>query len=663
MTAQLKKYTFTLLLLWFSAGMLSLAWNIYDNQQEHKELALQATRTFLSQLQNTRAWISAHDGIYVPVTENRRPSPHLNDDPKRDLTTAGGTQLTKISPATVIRELSAITSINKGAEFHITSLNPINPENLPYAWEKPWLLQFSTDAKERSTIVREDGKTIFRFMAPIISQRDCQACHVEKNYPIGEVRGGISITLPMEQGGLNWPLLLSHFGPMAAGTLLILFFSSKLNAGRSELLSLNQSLIEEIRQRREAQDKLQESKDQLETRVMQRTSELRLMNEQLEQKIHQREHIEDALTMIYNEFYQLFNSAPDGMLVVDEEFNILRINQAFARFIGLESNKIIGQKCFDIFFGSTCHTDSCPLQAIVEGKRRFEVECEKRVSTKDRNIPCIVTSTPFREADGTLIGAIMVAIDITTRRQTEQALEGSAKKLKESNQALEDFAHIISHDLQEPLMLIQGFSNRLQGKAGVDLNKQCNRYIEQINSAAGRMRELITGLLLYSRVSYKTEPFTEVDLSLIIDGVLEDLALQTEKSQSTIFKDKLPVIWGDPLQIRQLFQNLIGNSLKYRRKDTPHEMHIKNQGMAYCKDGLRFVQISISDNGLGFRPEDGDHIFDIFERLQGDKKEEGTGIGLAICKKIIERHGGSIRASGQPEQGAEFTIRLPQKTI
>ena len=424
------------------------------------------------------------------------------------------------------------------------------------------------------------------------------------------------------------------------------------------MLSINQSLNKEIHDRKEAQNKLQASRDQLEERVSKRTLELSEANLRLNRKIHERAHMEKALTMIYDEFYQLFNSAPDGMLVVDLHFDIMRANRAFTKLCGLPLNKIIGHKCFEMFAGPTCQTSDCPLQSIFKREKRIEIECEKTVLSDKKNIPCIITSTPFLETDGSLIGAIMIITDISNRRQTELALEDSTERLRESNQALEDFAHIISHDLQEPLMLIQAFSRRLQTKADKKLNQQCSRYIEQINTAAERMHELIKGLLLYSRISNKTKPFIPVDLTVIINEVLDTLALQIEKSNSTITIDKLPIISGDPLQIRQLFQNIISNSLKYRRKDIPHTIHIQNQG-SLQNDDVPIVQISIRDNGIGFNPEDGQHIFDVFERLQTGKEVAGTGIGLAICKKVVARHGGDIKAIGQPNQGANFTIRLP----
>ncbi len=637
MTTQIKQYTIILLALWLCAGIFSLTWNIYDDSRQRKDLALQAAHAFLRQLENTSAWFSAHSGVYVPVTKTHQPNPLPTDDPEQNLRTEQGVQLTRSSAATMIRELSEIAASDNNATFHITSLTPIRPENRPYAWEKPWLRQFKADPREVSSVVTIEDKTLFRFMAPLIVQKKCLGCHVERQYSVGDIRGGISITLPMKKPGMNLPLLLAHFGPMAAGTLLILFFSAKLSAAKSEL---------------------QTSRDRLEQQVSIRTLELTEVNQRLNRKIHKQAHIEKALTMIYDEFYQLFNSAPDGMLVIDQNFDILRANLAFTRLCGVTINKIIGQKCYDMFSGPNCRTSSCPLRAIFKGEKRFEIECEEIIISPTRTIPCIVTSTPFREADGSLIGAIMVITDISSRRQAELALEESTARLRESNRALEDFAHIISHDLQEPLMLIQAFSRRLQDKTGEKLNQQSRQYVEQIDTAAGRMRELINGLLLYAKVNNKTEPFVPVDLSAIVDEVLDTLTLHIEESNSTIIKDRLPMVSGAPLQIRQLFQNILSNSLKYRNKHVQHVIHIEYRGRTKDND-CTLERITIRDNGIGFDNNAGQHIFDIFERLQTGRDIDGTGIGLAICKKIITCHGGSIVAAGQQNQGASFTFSLP----
>jgi len=638
--------------------MASLGWNIYDHARQRRALALETARTFLTQLKNTRDWIAGHDGIWVMADPERsQPSP-LKKGPDDDLLTRDGRRMTRISPATMIRELSLIAAKKGKATFHLTSLDPVNPENRPRQWERKWLDDFREDPREKSAVIRSDNGLMFRYMAPLFVRKECLQCHTEKNFSLGEIRGGVSITLPMSRSGINWPLWISHLASMAGGVALILFFSSRINSGRRQLISLNRELVSEIAERRKAEKALQKARDHLEKKVMERTLELSSSNRHLNRKIHQQAHIEQALTAIYDEFFQLFNSAPDSMLVVDHHFEILRVNQAFVNLVGSPANQIIGEKCSRLFHGPTCGSDQCPVQRIINGEKRVQIESDKVLFGSKKTIPCIITSTPFMEPDGTLIGAILVITDISTQKKTEQALARSTARLMESNRALEDFAHVISHDLQEPLMLIEAFSQRLQEKAAADLSPQCNRYLDQTRAAAGRMRELITGLLLYSRVERAGDPLEEVDLNRVVRGALADLAVRIEESGSHITLDELPTVPGNALLLRQLFQNLIGNSLKYRHPDREHRIHIRNLGQEPDPSGHPLVRLSIRDNGIGFDPEDKEKIFSIFTRLESGSHREGSGVGLAICKRIVYRHGGRIEATGKPGQGAEFTVWL-----
>jgi len=652
-----RKYTLPFLIVWIGVGLLSLLWNLHDDHRERSRLALQSARIFLTQIRNMRSWNAGHGGVYIPVTDMVHPNPYL-EGPQRDLETNQGILLTKVNPAYMIRQISEIAVKNNEVQFHITSLNPIRPENEPFAWERPWLESFNQSTDEARGYAKDGNKTVFRYMAPMIVRKECLQCHAQQGYDLGDIRGGISISIPMQQSQLNWIMVGSHVLAMVAGSVMLLFFGSRLSASRQQLLASNTSLRQEVQERKEAQKKLHAAQGLLEQRVLDRTRELSEANQELNRKIHQREHMKETLTMIYNEFYQLFNSAPDGMLVIDDQFQIVRVNRAFTNLCGLRKNDIIGRKCHTVFRGDACGTKSCPLTQILAGEKRVEIEMEKNLS-KGSRVPCIATATPFLEQDGIKNGAVMVVKDISERKKAEQELTESATRLQRSNQALQDFAHIISHDLQEPLMLIQAFSRRLQKKIGDTLNNQCRQYIQQIDGSAGRMQDLIQGLLSYARISSKTEPFTSVSLNDIISQVCDDLALRIEKSNVHIAVEAIPAIEADPLGMRQLFQNLIGNSLKYMGKEGNLQVSVTCTTIEDQKTGAECIRLNVLDNGAGFDPEKREKIFDIFERLDADRTSRGSGIGLAICKKIIEYHNGTITADSKPGQGTIFTITLP----
>lgn len=265
-----------------------------------------------------------------------------------------------------------------------------------------------------------------------------------------------------------------------------------------------------------------------------------------------------------------------------------------------------------------------------------------------------------------LLGSMM---DVTERRQAEEKLKLFAAKLEQSNRELQDFASVASHDLQEPLRKIQAFGDRLKAKCNDALSEEGRDYLQRMQSAAGRMQTLINDLLMFSRVETAAQPFVQVDLALIVREVLADLEVQIEQAGAAIEIGELPAIEADPLQMRQLIQNLIGNSLKYRHPE--YKVRIKVQGRlckndrAQRRDGnglsQELCQISVADNGIGFDEKYLNRIFTVFQRLHGRKEYEGTGIGLAVCRKIAERHGGSITARSAPERGATFIVTLPVK--
>jgi light-regulated signal transduction histidine kinase (bacteriophytochrome) len=214
---------------------------------------------------------------------------------------------------------------------------------------------------------------------------------------------------------------------------------------------------------------------------------------------------------------------------------------------------------------------------------------------------------------------------------------------------------VASHDLQEPLRKIQTLGDRLRTTCADSLGPEGRDYLERMNNAAVRMRALIDDLLAYSRVSSRAQPFEQVDLQRIAREVLDDLETVTEQTRASISLGALPVLEADPIQMRQLLQNLLSNALKFRRDDVAPCISVQGTVDA----GKRQLELRVEDNGIGFDEKYQERIFALFQRLHGRSKYEGTGIGLAICRKIAERHGGSIRARSTPEQGSTFIVTLP----
>lgn len=243
--------------------------------------------------------------------------------------------------------------------------------------------------------------------------------------------------------------------------------------------------------------------------------------------------------------------------------------------------------------------------------------------------------------------------EIEERKKIEEKLRHSALELKRSNQDLSDFASIASHDLKEPLRKVISFGERLKTHCEAFLDDQARDYIARMESAVSRMQILIDSLLQLSRVSTKAQPFVSVDLKQVVEEVMDDLEILIKNSGGTVNIGNLPTMDADALQMRQLFQNLIANALKFRKEGVPPIVTVSSTN----SDG-RVLEIRVEDNGIGFDQKFAERIFKPFERLHGRTHYEGSGVGLAICQKIVARHNGTINAQSELGKGAVFIITL-----
>jgi PAS domain S-box-containing protein len=349
---------------------------------------------------------------------------------------------------------------------------------------------------------------------------------------------------------------------------------------------------------------------------------------------------------------EILDTMADALFVIDADARIRVVNGAVTHLLGFKDADLLGRSIDTLEVTQSEQTISRTLRDLARRTPIRDQERLLRQKESDEPVAVSLSISPVSDAD-VQQGAVVIARDIRERKTAETELHEAMRRLEQSNRELEDFAYVASHDLQEPLRKIQAFGDRLHAKYAAELPEQAQDYIARMQAAAKRMQVLINDLLAFSRVTTKAQPFVPVDLAHVAREVAHDLEIRTHEAGAQVEIGELPAIDADPLQMRQLLQNLISNALKFHREGVPP--HVAVSGRA---DG-ESAQLVVVDNGIGFEEKYAERIFTMFERLHGRGTYEGTGIGLAICRKIVERHGGEIVARSAPGVGSTFTVTLP----
>ena len=387
--------------------------------------------------------------------------------------------------------------------------------------------------------------------------------------------------------------------------------------------------------------------EKLETLVQQRTEELELKNKELS---NARGFLQTVL-----------DSSVELVVSFDRQLRYTFVNRKAQEFLNLKSEDVIGRPVTEVHPNIERSAHYNFLKEALDGK---VIHIDQRTAFTASGKILETYVIPYIQA-GRVEGVITLQRDITSLVRLTEELRNSNEELQRSNLDLQQFAHVTSHDLKEPVRKIKTFGGLLREELGEHTSVKAAGYLKKMETAAQRISALIDGILQYSTVNSVEDEFALVDLGDIMESIIEDLEVVISHSSATIgFKD-LPSIEGIPVLIHQLFYNLINNSLKFRDPQRRPLISIaanevKGFEQLYGLPSNRdYTEISITDNGIGFRPQYASKIFESFTRLNSKDKFEGTGLGLALCKKIVERHGGAIRATGEEGAGATFTVVLP----
>lgn len=339
------------------------------------------------------------------------------------------------------------------------------------------------------------------------------------------------------------------------------------------------------------------------------------------------------------------------LLVLDMDSRITRWNVGCQRLYGFTPEQALGRVSYELLRTRFPHSRET-IRAALLATGRWTGELVHQTAD-DREVVVASEWLLGRDAVGLPTIILEANTDITDRKRAEEALRRTAEQLDRSNKDLEQFAYVASHDLQEPLRMVSSFLQLLSDRYRGQLDDKAQEFIAYAVDGAQRMSALIHDLLAYSRVNTRGGELTPTDAQAAFDLALMNLHMAIEQSGAAVTHDPLPEVQASKPQLVQLFQNLVGNAIKYRAAERPAQVHVS----ARRED--RHWLFGVADNGIGFEQQYEDKLFLIFQRLHSRSKYSGTGIGLAICKRIVERHGGHIWAKGEPGKGATFFFTLP----
>ncbi|MEY7850386.1 ATP-binding protein [Natrarchaeobius sp. A-rgal3] len=356
------------------------------------------------------------------------------------------------------------------------------------------------------------------------------------------------------------------------------------------------------------------------------------------------------------------DTLPINVAILDEEGVILYTNRAWREFgqandidfrpdtIGIDYLEVAEQSG-----GETAQAVADGLREILAGEREL-LEIEYPCHSPEAKRWFLMRAAPFTDDERRYVA--VAHFDVTDRHEYRRRLE-------RSNERLEQFAYAVSHDLREPLRMVSQYLRLLEDRYGDELDAEADEFIEFAVDGAERMGAMIDGLLTYSRVESRGDPTEPVDLESVVDDALADLDVRIAETDADVSVDSLPVVEGDGNQLRRLFQNLLDNAIQYSGDGAPvvtieAERNDADRGsdVTASEDGEEWI-VSVSDEGIGIAPADEDRVFDVFQRLHSTEEYPGTGIGLAVCRRIVERHGGEIWIEPGPDGGTTFSFTLP----
>jgi PAS domain S-box-containing protein len=362
--------------------------------------------------------------------------------------------------------------------------------------------------------------------------------------------------------------------------------------------------------------------------------------------ITERKNKEELILSLIEQQRVILDASPAMIFYKDKENRFIRVNETFARVNGLSKEEIEGKTVWELYPKELAeHYWQDDKEVMATNKPVLNIIEE--LKTPQGTIWVQTDKIPYRNLKGEVIGIIGFTLDITERKAIEAQVKRLLADLERSNKELEQFAAVASHDLQEPLRMVSSYTQLLAERYEGQLDDKAKKYITYAVDGAIRMQTLVNDLLVYSRVGGRSRPLEFTDSHSALGEAIRNLTVTIKEKRAVITNDNLPTVRAYASQLVLVFQNLLANAIKFRGKDIPR-IHVS------ARDQSREWLFSVKDNGIGIEPQHAERVFVIFQRLHTREEYPGTGIGLAVCKRIVERHGGKIWFESEPGNGTTF---------
>jgi PAS domain S-box-containing protein len=583
----------------FIAGVLGVT--EYYSFREERSIALHRAVDSYHKDLSYRRWAVERGGVYVPLNAKTPPNPYLAHLPHRDVTTEQGVRLTLVNPAYMTRMVHELGSESYGLKAHITSLRPIRPENAPDAWERKALETFERGAREQSEVVQDQGKTVLRYMGAFMVDASCLTCHAQQGYKVGDVRGGLSVTIPVGAGS-------ALYGLTRLGVSLLTILAFWLLGGASIWFGVR-------RFQHSAQDQHRMLAD-----------------------------LEDSSTR----FRQLFQSSPAPMFI-HRSGQLIEVNQAAAQLLDAEEpSQLIGQE-----FMHFIHPDFRSLVA----QRVQEVQATRTpnplieeifLTLRGREVPVEVQSI-YLDLPGGPAATLAFAQDLTERKRSQEERQKLEAEIQHAQklESLGSLAGGIAHDMNNVLAAILGMASLLQIKHEDD--PALAKSLGIIEDAAGRGRDLVKGLTDFARKGLQQAQV--LDLNALIQKEL-DLLIRTSRQRFTFevqLEAGLPPISGEPSTLGSAFMNLCVNAFDAMPRGGTLTVRTRLEGDLIC--------LQVTDTGEGIPAEILPRVTDPFFTTKPPGR--GTGLGLAMVYGTVKAHGGTFDIQSEVGKGTQITLRFP----